>query len=152
MNYELILTKVSKNVSKPTRTLDYAILKFTSSTPALDYAIIKLLRPLTRQWRHRMRLFPWTLWYRNGDAATKNGRIMKIWKSFCIPIFMNFDKLNINYELILSKIYKNGPKTHPHPWLRNIKIHIIGPSPWLRDNKMLAPTHTTMACATPITL
>ena len=26
---------------------------------------------------------------------------------------MSFDKLNINYELIVSKIYKNGLKTHP---------------------------------------
>ena len=40
---------------------------------------------------------------------------------------MNFDELNINYELILSKIYKNDLKTHPLPRLRNIKIHIIGP-------------------------
>ena len=39
---------------------------------------------------------------------------------------MDFDELNINYELILSKISKNGLKTHPHPWLRIIKIHIIG--------------------------
>ena len=53
---------------------------------------------------------------------------------------MNFDKLNINYELIQSKIYKNGLKTNPPPCLRNIKIHIIGSSPWLRDNKILAPT------------
>ena len=43
---------------------------------------------------------------------------------------MNFDKLNINYELILSKIYKNGPQTHPPPLLRNTKIHIIDTSPW----------------------
>jgi len=58
---------------------------------------------------------------------------------------MNFDKLNINYELILSEISKNGLKTHPPPCLRNIKIHIIGASPWLRDKKIMAPTHTTMA-------
>ena len=58
---------------------------------------------------------------------------------------MNFDKLNINYELILSKISKNGLKTHPPPWLSNIRIHMIGPSPWLRDNKIMAPTHPTMA-------
>ena len=58
---------------------------------------------------------------------------------------MNLDKLNINYELILSKIAKNGLQIHPPPWLRNIKIHIIGPGPWLRDNKIMAPTHTTMA-------
>ena len=44
-----------------------------------------------------------------------------------IPILMNIDELNINYELILSKISKNGLKTHPLPWLRNIKINIIGP-------------------------
>ena len=47
-----------------------------------------------------------------------------------IHIFMNVDKLNINYELILSKIYKNGLQTHPSPWLRNIKIHNIDPIPW----------------------
>jgi hypothetical protein len=34
-------------VSKPTRSLHYAILKFTSSAPALDYAIIKFGRPHT---------------------------------------------------------------------------------------------------------
>ena len=33
--------------SKPTRRLDYAILKFTSSAPALDYAIVKFCRPHT---------------------------------------------------------------------------------------------------------
>ena len=64
-----------------------------------------------------------------------------------IRIVMNFDELKINYELILSKIYKNGLQTHPLSWLRNIKIHIIGPSPWLRDSKIMSPTHTTMACA-----
>ena len=58
---------------------------------------------------------------------------------------MNFDKLKIYYELILSKISKNDLKTHPPPWLRNIKIHIIDTSPWLRDNNITAPTHTTMA-------
>jgi hypothetical protein len=58
---------------------------------------------------------------------------------------MNFDKLNINYELILSKISKNSVQTHSPPWLRNIKINIIDTSPWLRDNKIIAPTHTTMA-------
>ena len=58
---------------------------------------------------------------------------------------MNFDKLNINYEFILSKISKNGLQTHPLPWLRNTKIHIIDTSPWLRDNKIIAPTHPTMA-------
>ena len=40
---------------------------------------------------------------------------------------------------------KNGLKTNAPPWLRNTKIHIIGPNPWLRDNQILAPTHTTMA-------
>ena len=40
---------------------------------------------------------------------------------------MNFDELNIHDELILSKISKNGLKTHAPPRLRNIKIHIIGP-------------------------
>ena len=58
---------------------------------------------------------------------------------------MNFDKLKINYELILSKISKNGPQTHSPPLLRNTKIHIIDTSPWLRDNKIIALTHTTMA-------
>ena len=42
INYELILSKMYKMVPKPTRRLDYAILKFTSSTPVLDYAIPKL--------------------------------------------------------------------------------------------------------------
>ena len=61
-------------------------------------------------------------------------------------IFMNFDKIKINYQLIRSKIYKkNGPQTHPPPFLRNSKIHIIDTSPWLRDSKIIAPTHTTMA-------
>ena len=41
-DYELILSKISKNGPKPIRPLDYAILKFTSSTPALDYAIKKI--------------------------------------------------------------------------------------------------------------
>ena len=94
-------------------------------------------------------IFPWTRRYKNCDATTKNGRVMKIWRFL---IFMNFDKLHINYELILSKISKNGLQTHPPPWLRNIKIHIIDPSPWLRDSKILSPTHTKMACATHITL
>ena len=43
---------------------------------------------------------------------------------------MNFDELNINYEIILSQISKNGLKTQAPPWLRNIKIHIIGPRKW----------------------
>ena len=37
--------KFLKMVSKPKRPLDYAMLKFTSSGPALDYAIIKFWRP-----------------------------------------------------------------------------------------------------------
>ena len=36
--------KFLKMVSKPTRPLDYAMLKLTSSGPALDYAIIKFWR------------------------------------------------------------------------------------------------------------
>ena len=36
-------------MSKPTRPLDYAIIKFTSAAPALDYAMIKLWRLHTRQ-------------------------------------------------------------------------------------------------------
>ena len=87
---------------------------------------------------------PWKRWYKNCDAATKNDRVMKIWRFF-IPIFMNFDKLKINYELILSKISKNGLQTHPPPWLRNIKIHIIDTSPWLRDNKIMEHTHDSGA-------
>ena len=35
----------------------------------------------------------------NCDTVTKNDRFMKV---FEIPIFMNFDKLNITYELIVS--------------------------------------------------
>ena len=31
-------------ISKPTRPVDYAIIKFTSAAPALDYAMIKLWR------------------------------------------------------------------------------------------------------------
>jgi hypothetical protein len=58
---------------------------------------------------------------------------------------MNFDKLNVKYELILSKLSKNGLQTHPPPWLRNIKIHIIDTSPWLRDNKIMAHTHDNSA-------
>ena len=42
INYDGILSKISKNYLKPTRRLDYAIIKFTSSTPSLDNAIIKL--------------------------------------------------------------------------------------------------------------
>ena len=38
--------------SKPTRRLDYAILKFTSSAPALDYTIVKLCR------RHTHDIYP----------------------------------------------------------------------------------------------
>ena len=59
-------------------------------------------------------------------------------------MFMKFDKLKINYELTLSKIEKNGLQTHPPSWLRNTKIHINDTSPWLRDNKIMAHTHTTM--------
>ena len=51
---------------------------------------------------------------------------------------MNFDKWKTNYELILSKISKNGLQTHPPSWLRNIKIHTIDTSPWLRGNKIMA--------------
>ena len=36
---------------------------------------------------------------------------------------MNFDELNISYEIILSEISKNGLKTQAPPWLRNNKIH-----------------------------
>ena len=39
--------KFKKMISKPTRRLDYAIMKFTSSTPALDNAIIKLWHKYT---------------------------------------------------------------------------------------------------------
>ena len=41
---------------------------------------------------------------------------------------MNFHELNINYELILCQISKIGIKTHPPFWLRDNKIHIIGPT------------------------
>ena len=40
---------------------------------------------------------------------------------------MNFDELKIYYKLVLSKISENGLRNHANPWLRNIKIHIIGP-------------------------
>src|SRR5208282_1532144 len=104
-----------KIISKPTRCLDYAIIKFTSSTPYLDNAIIKLLRAHTRQWRHSMRLFSMNTlvfyvlrcdekWPSYGDS-----------KIVFIPIFINFDKLNINYDVILSTISKNYLKTHPPP-------------------------------------
>ena len=53
---------------------------------------------------------------------------------------MSFDKLKIIYELILSKISKNGVQTQPPSWLRNIKIHIIDASTWLRDNKTRSHT------------
>ena len=62
-----------------------------------------------------------------------------------IHIFNNFYKLKIYYEFILSKIYKNGLQTHPPPWLRNTKIHIVDTSPWLRDNKIMEPTHDSGA-------
>ena len=133
-------------VSKPTHPLDYPILKFIWSAPALDYAIIKFKRPWTRQWRHRIRLSP----EHAGIKIVTLRRKMAEWWRFDdfsnIPIFMNYDKLNINYELILSKISKKrSQKTHPPHWLLNFKFHIIGPSPWLSDNKIMAPTHTTMA-------
>ena len=71
--------KFLKMVSKPTRPLDYAMLKFTSSGPALDYAITKFWRPHTHDNVAIGCAFsPSTLWYKNGDAATKNGRVMKI--------------------------------------------------------------------------
>src|SRR5271157_1795583 len=44
--------KFLKILSKLTRRLDYATIKFTSSTPSLDNAIIKLWGAHTRQWRH----------------------------------------------------------------------------------------------------
>ena len=47
IDYELILSKMYKMFSKPICPPDYAILKFTSSAPALDYVIIKLWRPHT---------------------------------------------------------------------------------------------------------
>jgi len=34
-NYELILSKISKMALKPTPSLDYAIIKFTSSVPGI---------------------------------------------------------------------------------------------------------------------
>ena len=130
-------------VSKPTRPLDYAILKFTSSTPALDYAIIKLLCQHTRQWRHIGCAFPPE--HSGIKIVTLRRNMAELWNcfvDFVIPIFMNFDKLKTNYELILSKISKNGLQTHLPPWLRNITIHIIDTSPWLRDNKIVEHTHT----------
>src|SRR5208282_6147339 len=44
INYDVILSQISKMISKPTRPLDHAIIKFTSAAPALDYAMIKLWR------------------------------------------------------------------------------------------------------------
>ena len=44
-----------------------------------------------------------------------------------IPICMNLDELKIYYKLVLSKISENGLRNYANPWLRNIKIHIIGP-------------------------
>src|SRR5271157_394326 len=58
INYDVILSNISKIISKPTRRLDYAIIKYTSSIPSLDNAIIKLRGAHTRQWPHSMHLFP----------------------------------------------------------------------------------------------
>src|SRR5271157_5037985 len=58
INYDVILSTISKNYLKTHPRLDYAITKYTSSTPSLDNAIIKLRGAHTRQWRHSMRLFP----------------------------------------------------------------------------------------------
>ena len=52
INYDVILSKISTNNLKPHRPLDYVIIKFTLSTPALDNAIIKLWRTHTRQCGH----------------------------------------------------------------------------------------------------
>ena len=57
-------------------------------------------------------------------------KMTELWRFedvFKIPKFMNFDELKFNYKLILSKISENGLRTHAKAWLRNIKIHIIGP-------------------------
>ena len=60
--------------------------------------------------------------------------LTELWRfeDFFIPIFMNFDELNIIYEFILSNISSNGLKTHALSWLRNNKIHIIGPRHYIR--------------------
>src|SRR5208282_5570063 len=58
INYDVILSTISKIISKPTCRLDYAKIKITSSTPSFDNAIIKLQGAHTRHWRHSMSLFP----------------------------------------------------------------------------------------------
>src|SRR5271157_4167084 len=95
--------KFLKIISKPSRRLDYARLNFTSSTPSLDNAIIKLWGAHTRQWTIACAFSPSKRWCFTCDAATINGRVM-IFEDFSFSILRNFDKLNINYNVILSKI------------------------------------------------
>src|SRR5208282_3895540 len=115
INYDVILSTISKNYLKTHRRLDYAIIKFTSSTPSLDNAIIKLRGAHTRQWGHSMRLF------RVNTLLVYMCRCDEKWPSYgdskivFIPIFINFAKLNINYDVILSTISTNYLKTHPPP-------------------------------------
>ena len=63
--------------SKPTRRLDYAILKFTSSAPALDYAIINYVAH-THDNGMRNAYNVIAILEVVCDATTKNGRVMKI--------------------------------------------------------------------------
>src|SRR5208282_312913 len=90
-----------KIISKPTHRLDYAIIKFTSSTPTLDNAIFKLWGAHKRQWRHSMRLFSMNtlvFYVRRCDEKWSSYLDSKI---VFIPNFINFAKVNINYDVIL---------------------------------------------------
>src|SRR5208282_818628 len=105
-----------KIISKPTRRLDYAIIKFTSSTPSLDNAIIKLRGAHTRQWRHTIHA-PFPSEHATGLHATLRRKMAELWRfEDCfysyIHKFCNFAKLNINHDVILSNISKNYLKTN----------------------------------------
>ena len=128
INYELIVSQISKNGLKnpPAPSLRNIKIHIIGPSPWLRDNKIWALTHTHDNGTIGCAFSPWTRWYKNCDATLK---MTELWRfeNFFIHIFMNFDELNINYELILSKISKNGIKTHAPPWLRNIKIHIIGP-------------------------
>src|SRR5208282_5071031 len=92
--------KCLKMISKPTRLLDYAIMKFTSSTPSLDNAIIKLWRTHTRHWHA-----PFPTEHAGIILVTLRRKMAELW--ICEVCFYSYiAKLIVIYYVILSQISK----------------------------------------------
>ena len=117
-------------VSKPACPLDYAMLKFTSSTPALDYAIIKWLRSHTRQWRHYCdirELYRFNCWL-EGHWASCPWWWWTQWRAITLEGKMLGEAVAW-YNIFLFRGASNGANTHDNgaiqcafsPWTRRCK-------------------------------